>query len=62
MIKRYIGMKINPQHVTELTELIEDTIEYYCDHNLISGEAAWIITECLAVAKQSELAGLLAAN
>ena len=43
----------------ELKELIEDSIEYFCDQNMVSGEIAWVITECLAVAKQAQLKGLV---
>jgi hypothetical protein len=43
----------------ELKELIEDSIEYFCDQNMVSGEIAWIITECLAVSKQAQLKGLV---
>ena len=52
-------MQIDPKDAQELAGLIEDTIEYFCDENLISGEVAWAIAECLAVAKQNELQGLL---
>lgn len=41
----------------ELTELIEDTVEYYCDKNMMSGELTWIIIECLAQAKQAQIRG-----
>ena len=50
-------MEISRPHLDELTELLEDTIEYYCDNNMMSGQLAWTVVECLAVAKQSELAG-----
>ena len=43
----------------ELTELIEDTVEYFCDDKLISGELTWLVIECLAKAKQAELKGEL---
>ena len=44
----------------ELRELLEDTIEYFCDNERVSGEVAWTITECLAIAKQAELQGVFA--
>ena len=53
-------MEISRPQLKEITELIEDTIEYYCDKELISGELAWTITECLATAKLAELKGALA--
>ena len=54
-------MEISRQKAQELRELLEDTIEYFCDNQQVSGEVAWTITECLAVAKQAELRGELAA-
>ena len=43
----------------ELVELIEDSVEYFCNDRMVSGEMAWIIIECLAVAKQAQLKGLV---
>ena len=54
-------MQITRENEQELRELLEDTIEYFCDQNMVSGQVAWIVAECLAVAKQAELEGLLAA-
>ena len=36
---------------TELRHLLEDSIEYFCNEHMISGELAWLVTECLAKAK-----------
>tara|TARA_R110001592_G_scaffold15010_1_gene66176 strand:- start:3807 stop:3977 length:171 start_codon:yes stop_codon:yes gene_type:complete len=52
-------MESNSDVLNELTEVIEDTIEYACDHHQLSGEMVWKIVECLAMAKQAELAGVL---
>jgi len=54
-------MEISREKAQELRELLEDTVQYFCDNERVSGEVAWTITECLAVAKQAELKGLLAA-
>ena len=54
-------MQISQAQLVQLTELIEDTIEYYCDQNMASGQLAWAVVECLAVAKQAELQGELTA-
>ena len=53
-------MHISGPQLKELTEVIEDTIEYFCDNNQISGQLAWTVTECLATAKLAELKGELA--
>ena len=55
-------MQITQAQLQQLTELVEDTIEYYCDQNMASGQVAWAIVECLAVAKQAEIQGLVVAD
>ena len=55
-------MEISREKAQELRELLEDTIEYYCDQNMLSGELAWTVTECLATAKQAEIKGLIGAR
>ena len=52
-------MEISKEQLQALRELVEDTVEYYCDENMISGETAWTCVECLAVAKVAEIQGLL---
>ena len=54
-------MQISRPQLSELQGVIEDTIEYYCDKEQVSGELAWTILECLATAKIAELKGELAA-
>ena len=54
-------MEISREKAQELRELLEDTIEYYCDENMVSGQLAWTVAECLAVAKQAEFNGVVAA-
>ena len=53
-------MQISRPQLSELQEVLEDTIEYYCDKEQVSGELAWTIVECLATAKIAELQGKLA--
>jgi len=55
-------MQISREQLQELTEVIEDTIEYACDHHQLSGEMVWKLVECLAVAKQAEFAGLVTSD
>ena len=55
-----LQMHISGPQFVELTEVIEDTIEYFCDKEQISGELAWTVIECLATAKIAELKGELA--
>jgi len=55
-------MHISGPELQELTEVIEDTIEYFCDKEQISGELAWTVLECLAKAKIVELKGALKAS
>ena len=53
-------MQISHEKLQELTEIIEDTVEYACDQWMLSGELAWTVLECLAQAKQAEIKGELA--
>ena len=53
-------MHISGPQLRELQEVIEDTIEYFCDQQQVSGELAWTVLECLATAKIAELKGALA--
>ena len=41
----------------ELRELLEDTVEYFCNENMVSGELTWIIVETLAHAKVAQFKG-----
>ena len=57
-------VSVSYQASTELRELIEDTVEYWCDEarkngELVAGETAWKMIECMAVAKQAEMAGVI---
>ena len=54
-------MEISGPQLTELTEVIEDTIEYFCDKETASGELAWTVISCLAEAKIAEMKGEVAA-
>jgi len=58
----YLTMEIARPHLQELTEVIEDTIEYACDKYTLSGELAWTVVLCLATAKIEEIKGNLAPN
>ena len=37
--------------LVEIKELLEDTIEYFCDTNMVRGETAWTMVAALADAK-----------
>ena len=57
-------VSVSYQASTELRELIEDTVEYFADESakngeFISGETIWSLVECLAVAKQAQLSGVI---
>ena len=55
-------MNISKPQLNEITEVIEDSIQYICDENQLSGELVWTIVECLATAKLAELKGLITAD
>lgn len=50
-------MQITQEQSTELMELLEDTIAYYCDENLISGETVWTVAECISQTKVAQIQG-----
>lgn len=41
----------------ELQELLEDSIQYFCNEHMISGELAWLVTQCYATAKVEQFKG-----
>ena len=53
-------MELTRTQLAEITALFEDTAEYYCDNNTISGEKLYTVLECFATAKLAELNGELA--
>lgn len=55
-------MQISHEQLIELTCVVEDTVEYYCDQQTLSGELVWNVIECLAQAKLAELAGDIVAD
>lgn len=53
-------MYISYEQNQALQELIEDSLEYFCDENQVSGELAYTVLECLATTKLAEMHGELA--
>ena len=39
------------KQLLELKDIIEDSIEYFCDENMVSGETAWNMVGALSDAK-----------
>ena len=52
-------MEISKPQLQEFQDVIEDTLEYFCDQEQVSGELAWTVLECLATAKLAEMQGEL---
>ena len=53
---------VQPEAVTDLKEMLEDAVQYWCTGEFengtpVSGETAWKVIECLAVAKQAQFKG-----
>jgi len=48
-------MDMTREQLDELTDVIEDTVEYACDKYMIAGETAWNVVDALAEAKLREL-------
>ena len=51
-------MNITQQQHDQLIELIQDTIEYYCDENMVSGELVYTVLQCYSEAKLAQLSGV----
>ena len=50
-------MNITTEKHQQLIELIEDTMKYFCDEHMVSGEVAYTILECYSVAKLAQMRG-----
>ena len=50
-------MNITTEQHSQLIELLEDTVEYYCDENRLSGEMVYTIIEAYSAAKVAQLRG-----
>ena len=48
-------MNLTRDQLDALTGLIEDTSEFYCSQEMVSGETFWTCVECLATTKLAEL-------
>ena len=48
-------MNISRPQLNTITEIIEDTVEYLCDQETLSGELLWTVIGCLSEAKLAEL-------
>ena len=60
-VKSITTMNITREQLAEITEVIEDTVEYACDKEKLSGELVWTVIDALAEAKLAELRGELSA-
>jgi hypothetical protein len=52
-----MSMTIDRQVHDELRQLIEDSVEFFCDDHVVSGELTWIIVQTLAEAKLAQFRG-----
>ena len=50
-------ISLNQETHQQLKEIIEDSVEFFCDENMVSGELTWIVIQCLAEAKIAQLRG-----
>lgn len=41
----------------DFTDLMEDTVQYFCNEYMISGEMAWLLMQCYATAKTEQFRG-----
>ena len=52
-------MNISRPHLQEITEVIEDTVQYACDKYGNSGELMWTVVLTLSQVKLAEFSGNL---
>ena len=52
-----MAYSVTREKAQEIRELIEDSVEYFCDENMVSGELAWIMVMTLAEAKIRQMRG-----
>jgi hypothetical protein len=57
--RKLFAVDIERPQLTELTEVIEDTVEYFCDQASLSGQLVWTVVHCLSEAKLAEFKGLV---
>jgi hypothetical protein len=50
-------MQITRAKHDQLIELIEDSVEYFCDENMVAGEVVYTILHCYSKAKIAQLKG-----
>lgn len=50
-------MNISHEKHSELIELIEDSVEYFCSKNMISGELVYTILNCYSESKIAQFQG-----
>jgi len=43
-----MNQKLLQQQASEVMELIEDVVEFYCDDNIVSGEQIWCMIGALS--------------
>ena len=53
---------ISTPDLTEFREMIEDTLQYFCDEHMVSGELSWVMIQALAESKLAEMQGELNEN
>ena len=51
------NINYNDETDPKLIELIQDSVEFFCDENMVSGEVAYTILECYSVAKLAQMRG-----
>ena len=53
-----ISATITREQLATATRILENSVSFICDAELMSGETCWAIVEALAIAKSAELQGL----
>ena len=46
---------IESEQLDEFNDLIEDTLAYFCDEYMVSGELSWVLIQALSEARLEEM-------
>ena len=50
---------LDREAATELRELVEDAVQYWCDKHTIAGQTAWKVVTCASIAHEAQLQGII---
>jgi hypothetical protein len=52
-----MNFTVDSEKLQEFNDIIEDSVEFFCDEYMVSGELAWILVQAYAEAKIAQFNG-----